>query len=244
MEKCVPQITRLGLCIGGALALLPWGALAQTAASDFWSGTHVRVGVAHLNPDTGSGTSFTHVQPAPLAGLGVDISKETLLYFSLAKDIHPQLEIELAAGLPPTSDIAVRVAPAFPAVLGQFDGHVLARVRQVAPNLYLNYKFGDAQSAWRPFVGLGVNYTRLSARSASAIGSNIGGRVHLHMGSSWGLAAQAGMSYRINDRWSAQASVATFRVKSRLTVRAGGVERSVTMRMNPVAAAAALSYSF
>ena len=27
-------------------------------------------------------------------------------------------------------------------------------------------------------------------------------------------------------------------------VRAGGVERSVTMRMNPVAAAAALSYSF
>ena len=42
----------------------------------------------------------------------------------------------------------------------------------------------------------------------------------------------------------AQASVATFRVKSRLTVRAGGLERSVTMRMNPVAAAAALSYSF
>ena len=52
------------------------------------------------------------------------------------------------------------------------------------------------------------------------------------------------MSYRINDRWSVQAMVATFRVKSRLTVRAGGVERSVNMRMNPVAAAAALSYRF
>ena len=134
----------------------------------------MRAGFAHLNPGTGSGTSFAHVPPAPLAGVGVDISKETLLFFSVAKDITPQLEIELAAGLPPTSDIAVRVAPAFPAVLGQFDGHVLARVRQVAPNLYLNYKFGDAQSAWRPFVGLGVNYTRLSARSALAIGSNIG----------------------------------------------------------------------
>ena len=241
MEKCVPQITRLGLCIGGALALLPWGALAQTAASDFWSGTHVRVGVAHLNPD--ANTSFAHVLPAPLAGLGTEISKENLLYFSLAKDINPQLEIELAAGLPPTHDLSVRVAPETP-VLGQFDGRVLARVRQVAPNLYLNYKFGDAQSAWRPFVGLGVNYTRLSARSALAIGSNIGGRVHLHMGSSWGLAAQAGMSYRINDRWSAQASVATFRVKSRMTVHAGGIERGVTLRMNPVAAAAGLSYSF
>ncbi len=241
MEKFVPTITRLGLCIGGALALLPWGALAQSSPSDFWSGTHVRVGLAHLNPD--ASTSFAHVLPAPLAGLGTDISKENLLYFSLSKDIHPQLEIELAAGLPPTHDLSVRVAPETP-VLGQFDGRVLARVRQVAPNLYLNYKFGDAQSTWRPFVGLGLNYTHLSPRSVSAIGSNIGSVVDLHVGSSWGLAAQAGVSYRINDRWSAQASVATFRVKSRLTVRAGGVERSVTMRMNPVAAAAALSYSF
>ena len=238
------KITPLGLCLGSALAMLPWSALAQTTANDFWSGTHVRAGFAHLNPDTGSGTSFAHVLPTPLAGLGVDISKETLLFFSLAKDISPQLEIELAAGLPPTSDIAVRVAPSAPGVLGQFDGRVLAQVRQVAPNLYLNYKFGDAQSAWRPFVGLGLNYTRLSARSASAIGSNIGSLVHLHIGSSWGLAAQAGMSYKINDKWSAQASVATFRVKSRMTIHVGGIERGVTLRMNPVAAAAGLSYSF
>lgn len=238
------KITPLGLCLGSALAMLPWSALAQTTANDFWSGTHVRAGFAHLNPDTGSGTSFAHVPPAPLAGLGVDISKETLLFFSLAKDISPQLEIELAAGLPPTSDIAVRVAPSAPGVLGQFDGRVLAQVRQVAPNLYLNYKFGDAQSAWRPFVGLGLNYTRLSARSASAIGSNIGSLVHLHIGSSWGLAAQAGMSYKINDKWSAQASVATFRVKSRMTIHVGGIERGITLRMNPVAAAAGLSYSF
>ena len=204
----------------------------------------MRAGFAHLNPDTGSGTSFAHVLPTPLAGLGVDISKETLLFFSVAKDITPQLEIELAAGLPPTHDISVRVAPSAPGVLGQFDGRVLAQVRQVAPNLYLNYKFGDAQSAWRPFVGLGLNYTRLSARSASAIGSNIGSLVHLHIGSSWGLAAQAGMSYKINDKWSAQASVATFRVKSRMTIHVGGIERGVTLRMNPVAAAAGLSYSF
>ena len=204
----------------------------------------MRAGFAHLNPGTGSGTSFAHVPPAPLAGVGVDISKETLLFFSLAKDISPQLEIELAAGLPPTSDIAVRVAPSAPGVLGQFDGRVLAQVRQVAHNLYLNYKFGDAQSAWRPFVGLGLNYTRLSARSASAIGSNIGSLVHLHIGSSWGLAAQAGMSYKINDKWSAQASVATFRVKSRMTIHVGGIERGITVRMNPVAAAAGLSYSF
>ena len=238
------KITPLGLCLGSALAMLPWSALAQTTANDFWSGTHVRAGFAHLNPDTGSGTSFAHVPPTPLAGLGVDISKETLLFFSLAKDISPQLEIELAAGLPPTSDIAVRVAPSAPGVLGQFDGRVLAQVRQVAPNLSLNYKFGDAQSAWRPFVGLGLNYTRLSARSASAIGSNIGSLVHLHIGSSWGLAAQAGMSYKINDKWSAQASVATFRVKSRMTIHVGGIERGVTLRMNPVAAAAGLSYSF
>ena len=224
--------------------MLPWSALAQTATNDFWRGTHVRVGFAHLNPDTGSGMSFPQVLPAPLASLGVTISKENLLFLSVAKDIAPQLEIELAAGLPPTHDIAVRVAPGPLGVLGQFDGRVLAQVRQVAPNLYLNYKFGDAQSTWRPFVGLGLNYTRLSARSVSAVGSNIGGLVDLHIGSSWGLAAQAGLSYKINDRWSAQASVATFRVKSRLTVRAGGVERSVTMRMNPVAAAAALNYSF
>lgn len=234
-------ITRSGLCIAGALAVLPWATQAQTARNDFWSGTHVRVGVAHLDPD--GNTSFAHVAPAPLSSLGTEISKENLLYFSFAKDIHPQLEIEFAAGLPPTHDASIRVSPDVPGV-GQFDGRVLARIRQVAPNLYLNYKFGDAQSAWRPFVGLGVNYTRLSPRAVSAIGSNIGNLVNLKVGSSWGLAAQAGVAYRIDERWSVQASVATFRVKSRITVQAGGVERGVTMRMNPVAAAVGVGYNF
>ena len=153
------------------------------------------------------------------------------------RTLTPNLGLELVVGIPPRIKSRATGSVAF---LGD---NVLS-AKNVAPTLLMNYYFGDASSTIRPYVGLGLNYTHLSPRSVSAIGSNIGSVVDLHVGSSWGLAAQAGVSYRINDRWSAQASVATFRVKSRLTVRAGGLERSVTMRMNPVAAAAALSYSF
>ena len=201
----------------------------------------MRAGFAHLNPGTGSGTSFAHVPPAPLAGVGVDISKETLLFFSVAKDITPQLEIELAAGLPPTHDIAVRVAPSAPGVLGQFDGRVLAQVRQVAPNLYLNYKFGDAQSSWRPFVGLGLNYTHLSARSVSAIGSNVGGLVDLHIGSSWGLAAQAGLLFRINEQFDIAADVRWIDIDAKVKVDGGEVGK---VTVDPLVYGLALNYRF
>jgi len=72
----------------------------------------------------------------------------------------------------------------------------LARVRQVAPNLYLNYKFGDAQSTWRPFVGLGLNYTTFfSTKTEGAIdGTN------LDLSNSWGLAGHIGVDFQVSEK--------------------------------------------
>ena len=218
-----PALLLSGLAAALALAAAP--AMAQSKGD--WT---FGVGLHNVAPKSDNGSL-----DATALGLGklppTEVSNSVRPTFTGEYFLADNLGVEVLAALPFEHDIAIRGV-----------GRV-GSTKHLPPVVSLQYHFAN-KTAFTPFVGLGLNYTHLSPRSVSAVGSNIGSVVDLHVGSSWGLAAQAGVSYRINERWSAQASVATFRVKSRLTVRAGGLERSVTMRMNPVAAAAALSYSF
>ena len=67
--------------------------------------------------------------------------------------------------------------------------------KEVVGDLRLNYKFGDASSTWRPFVGVGVNYTKFDKRESTALGNQLnGGPTDIRLTDSWGLAAQAGLA--------------------------------------------------
>ena len=49
------------------------------------------------------------------------------------------------------------------------DNQVVARITAVTPTAFLNYKFGEASSKYRPFVGIGINYSHITA-TTTAIG--------------------------------------------------------------------------
>ena len=136
-------------------------ALAQT--------TTVKAGWASIDPNSTASSisgAFT-----PVDALSLSVKKQSTLFFSVSREIDSDWDVELALGLPPTHDVAVvvknplLVTPGVNAVNGQ----VAATVRQVAPTLFANYWLTGKDSAIRPFVGIGVNYTSFDNATSTAV---------------------------------------------------------------------------
>jgi outer membrane protein len=212
------------------------------AASAQWT---VRGGITHIAPHSSASDAVGPMLPGPPSGISLEVENKATAYLSLAYALNQNMELELAGGLPPTHDVNAKIASWLPPHIAAVDGQKLAEVRQVAPTLFFNYKFGDANSQWRPFVGLGVNYTKFDKRTSTAVNNALnGGPTDIRLSDSWGLAGQVGLSYRINDRWSITGAVATARVKTKLTTSTGGVQRNIDIRFHPVVLTIAAGYSF
>ena len=237
--------TALSACGTLALACLcSTTASAQTSA-DWLKGTTIRGGIAHVAPNSTATDAVGPFLPAPPAGVSLEVQNQSTLFFSVARDLTPHVEVELAMGFPPTHDVTAKLAPSLPSHVQVLNGQVIAKVRQVAPTLFFNYKFGDPGSTWRPFVGAGINYTKFDKRESTAAGNQLnGGPTDIRLSDSWGLAAQAGVSYRLNDQWALNAAVATARVKTHLTATTAGQARKIDIRFRPTVFIVSAAYSF
>ncbi len=212
------------------------------AASAQWT---VRAGVTHVAPNSSATDAVGPMLPGPPSGISVDVKNQSTLFLSIAREINPNMELELALGYPPTHDVNAKIASSLPPHIVAFNGQKLAEVRQIAPTLFFNYKFGDANSQWRPFVGVGINYTNFDKRTSTAANNALnGGPTDIRLSDSWGLAGQVGLSYRINDRWSITGAVATARVKTKLTTTTAGVQRNIDIRFHPTVFTIAAGYTF
>ena len=231
----------------GAIALAclcSTSASAQTSA-DWLKGTTIRGGITHIAPNSSATDAVGPFLPAPPAGVSLEVQNQSTLFFSVARDLTPHVEVELAMGFPPTHDVTAKLAPSLPSHVQVLNGQVIAKVRQVAPTLFFNYKFGDPGSTWRPFVGAGINYTKFDKRESTAAGNQLnGGPTDIRLSDSWGLAAQAGVSYRLNDQWSLNAAVATARVKTHLTATTAGQARKIDIRFRPTVLTVSAGYVF
>ena len=149
-------------------------------------------------------------------------------------------------GVPPTHDIALKVNnPNLPSSAQAHNGQRGAKVRQVAPTLFANYKFLEKSSPFRPYIGVGINYTRFDKTSLSAAANAFnGGATSLSLEDSMGLALQGGVTYRIDNQWSLSASLATARVKSRITTNTLGIQRNADIKFKPRVFTVAVGYSF
>ena len=237
--------TALSACGTLALACLcSTTASAQTSA-DWLKGTTIRGGIAHVAPNSTATDAVGPFLPGPPSGVSLEVQNQSTLFFSVARDLTPHVEVELAMGFPPTHDVTAKLAPSLPSHVQVLNGQVIAKVRQVAPTLFFNYKFGDPGSTWRPFVGAGINYTKFDKRESTAAGNQLnGGPTDIRLSDSWGLAAQAGVSYRLNDQWALNAAVATARVKTHLTATTAGQARKIDIRFRPTVITVSAGYVF
>lgn len=222
-----------------ALALA-WGASGGALAQS----TTLKLGGLRLDPrESASALSgpFT-----PVDALSLKFPSQTTLYLSAARDLSEQWEAELALSAPKLDmTLAVLRPAAFPGSVVALDGAVVATVRQVSPTLFFNYKLGDNSSPFRPFVGLGVNYTFFDDTDSSpAYDAVNGGPTNLKLDDAWGLALQLGVTAKLGGPWSITGSWSTARVKTTLTTNTLGIQRSADITFRPSMFIISAGYSF
>ncbi|MBC7918180.1 MAG: outer membrane beta-barrel protein [Rhodoferax sp.] len=220
-------------------------ALAFSGAAFAQQATTVKVGWVHIDPQSSAGTvsgPFT-----PVDALSMKVKPQSTLFFSVAREINSNLEVELALGVPPKHDVTLAVVKpsAVPSGVAAQDGAVISKVSQVAPTLFVNYKFFDSNSSFRPFVGLGVNYTRFTNPESTATNDAVnGGPTTISMTDSRGLAMQLGATYKISGPWSVTGVWQTAKVNSTVTTNTLGIERKLDVKFNPSVLTLAVGYSF
>ena len=220
------------------------GLLAASAAGSAMAQQNtLRIGIANVQPHS-STSNFSG--PFTPTGISVEIRDKNTPFFSYLRELNEQWDIEFALGYPPTHDIALVVNnPGLPGSAQALNGQIGAKVRQVAPTLFFNYKFLEKTSAFRPFLGVGINYTSFDHTSSNAAGNALnGGPTSISLEDSVGLALQGGLTYRISNQWSLTASLATARVKSKITTNTLGIERTADIQFHPRVFVLSAGYSF
>lgn len=210
------------LTIAGAAALLACAMAAPAAAQD-WT---VKAGVILYQ---------THSKTTGIKGIGVPAGADaetgdaTTALFVIERAITPNIGAELVLGIPPRIKAKATGTVAF---LGD---NVLS-AKNVAPTVLVNYYFGTPASTWRPYLGIGVNYTKFaSAKSTLA--------PDVKLSDSVGLAVQAGLSYAVDKRWGLYGSIARVDVKSDL-VAVGSTVLTTTIDFRPVTYSLGAWYRF
>jgi outer membrane protein len=212
------------------LAMASGSALAYDYTSRLGYG-YIKVSSQATNFTT-NGPAFLTPQPASF-----DVGDASTVIASFSRRLNAKWDLELAGGLPPKHEITGN------GTLKEFG--VISNVKQLAPTVFANYKFGAEGSKYRPFLGLGVNYTTFIGRQSTESGNLAsGGPTRIDLKSSVGLAAQVGVSYQYKERWTIVANIATAHVTSDLTATTGTIQRKSSINFRPVLFAMTTGYSF
>ena len=198
------------------LALLPLAALSLFTASA-WSETVdqawlVRARAVELNwaNQQNNGLDATQVTAQKTAIPEVDIS-----YF-----LQKNIALELSLTYPQTVNIDVA-------------GNGAGQLKALPPSLVLQYHFSDT-GALKPYLGVGVNYTRLSnvniLNGAASVNSN-----------STGAVAQAGFDYMVDKNWGVNFDIKYIQMKTDVAV---GTKNIGQLGLNPTSYALGATYRF
>ncbi len=224
-----------------AVAVASWTARADDAPGDGAAHPNqVRLGMYYVhnavNADDISG-------PYTPPGLNLRIEDLETLYVAYVRRLSPHFEVELAGGWPPLTKTKGRG----PAYLGSvpYNNQVIATARWLSPTLLVNYKFFDEAHRFRPYIGIGINYSKFYSRQSTAAGNAAsGGPTSISLPASVGPAADVGLSYRVLDRLSVYVSYSVPYVATRLTADTAGVIRTTHINFGTRALVISAGYSF
>jgi outer membrane protein len=113
------------------------------------------------------------------------------------------------------------------------DGASIGTFKHLPPTLTAQYHFLPGK-VFNPYIGAGINYTLISKVNLI----NNGARLEHD---SVGLALQAGVDYRIDERWSINVDVKKLQLRSDVTI--GGVKAS-RVKVDPVLLGVGVGYRF
>ncbi|MBL4899852.1 MAG: outer membrane beta-barrel protein [Colwellia sp.] len=191
----------------------------------------VRGGVTMVSPDSGKAAVFLNGADS---GLQVSVDDNAQLGLNFVYFFDQNWAIELLAATPFDHDIKLH------------DGNTttsLADTKQLPPTLSALYYF-DTNSAFKPYVGLGINYTIFFDNSFTETYSTAGFS-DLELDNSFGYSVQVGADYDLGDNWSVNVSARYIDISTDATFKVNGTTNgSASVDVDPMVYSVMLGYTF
>ena len=156
-------------------------------------------------------------------GLGLTVNNKTIPEVDVSYFFSPNLAAELILTVPQKQTVAS-------------NGTALGTFKHLPPTLTLQYHFTGLQG-FKPYLGAGVNYTRISSVNLDAGALN---PVTLDS-HSFGAALQAGVDIPLDKNWSINLDVKKIYLQT--DVYSNGVNAG-TLKLDPVAVGVGVGYRF
>ncbi|EGR1274297.1 outer membrane protein OmpW [Vibrio parahaemolyticus] len=174
----------------------------------------LRVGAASVVPNDSSDKILGSQEE-------LKVDSNTQLGLTFGYMFTDNISLELLAATPFSHDISTDLV-----------GSDIADTKHLPPTLMVQYYFGEPQSKFRPYVGAGLNYTIFFDEGFNSTGK-AAGLSDLKLDDSFGLAANVGVDYMINDQWFLNASAWYANIETEATYKAGGAKQKTDVKINP-----------
>ncbi len=174
----------------------------------------LRVGAASVVPNDSSDKILGSQEE-------LKVDSNTQLGLTFGYMFTDNISLELLAATPFSHDISTDLV-----------GSDIADTKHLPPTLMVQYYFGEPQSKFRPYVGAGLNYTIFFDEGFNNTGK-AASLSDLKLDDSFGLAANVGVDYMINDQWFLNASAWYANIETEATYKAGGAKQKTDVKINP-----------
>jgi len=197
----------------------------------------VRAGAITVDPREDSGS--LKFDGASAAGTSATLDSDTQLGLNFAYMLTDKVGIELLAATPFSHEVGVKG-------LGGLDGK-LGDIKHLPPTLSVVYYPLDSKSAFKPYVGVGINYTTFFQEDLSSE-RKAQGFSNLDLDDSIGLAFQVGADYMLTDKLMINAQVRYIDIDTEATVSGPSAlsiaKTKVDVDVDPMVYMVGLGYKF
>ena len=194
----------------------------------------VYAGAAQIDPQVDSGD----LSAPSLAGTKIGVKKASSFVGGITYYWTDNISIDLPLAVPFKHDVVGA---------GAIEGvGKLGTVKSLPMTLLGQYRFGDANSSLRPFVGAGLTYGYFFKPKATAVLSGITGGspsnpTTLSMKRKLGTTLELGTAYNVTKDWSASLSVSKTFIKTTGSLSTG---QTIETTLDPVSIKFGIGYRF
>jgi outer membrane protein len=220
MKKSIISALVLSVCTLSPLAL-------ANQAGDFV----VRAGATMVDPDSNKANVMLDGADS---GLDVSVDDNTQLGLNFVYFYNENWAVEVLAATPFTHDVNLHNGDTTTK---------LGEVTQLPPTLSALYYF-NTNSAYKPYVGVGLNYTVFFDEEFSSTYKDAGFS-DLDLDGSFGISLQAGADYYLNDKWLINASARYIDIDTDANFKVGGaVDGKAEVEVDPMVFSLMVGYKF
>jgi len=231
--------TLINIALMAALAATSSFAMANKAGDMI-----VRVGAINVTPASDKATIYAAGNEVNLGAgaLTASVKSDTQLGLNFVYFATDRVAIELLAATPFEHDLKVHSGDT---TLN------LGKTKQLPPTLSALYYLNAPSDKFQPYIGVGINYTVFFEEEfdSSMQGPTSPGGLNLtgvKLKNSWGLSAQVGIDYHLDDKWLVNASARYIDINTTARFKAidGTVAGEVKVDIDPMVYMVSIGYKF